>query len=131
MSEYTVTELGSVDSWTGKNFIQGALGADTVGISVNATEPGGSSPFWHSHSDTEELYIVLDGRGEISVGGDMVALNAGTVVRVAPNTTLALRALPDSETSLKWLCVRSGAGRLEEFGGDATLDRETPFPWAE
>lgn len=130
MSEYKVTELGSIDQWAGKNFIQGELGADTVGISVNSTDPGDSSPFWHSHADTEEIYIVLDGQGEISVGDDTVALKAGTVVRVAPNSKLALRALPESATPLKWLCVRSGANTIEAIGNDATLDRETPFPWA-
>lgn len=90
MSEYKVTELGSIDQWTGKNFIQ----------------------------------------GEISVGDDTVALKAGTVVRVAPTSKLALRALPESTTPLKWLCVRSGANTIEAIGNDATLDRETPFPWA-
>ena len=130
MSEYKVTELGSIDQWAGKNFIQGELGADTVGISVNATEPGDSSPFWHSHAESEEIYIVLDGQGEISVGDDTVELKAGTVVRVAPDSKLALRALPESATPLKWLCVRSGANTIEAIGNDATLDRETPFPWA-
>jgi uncharacterized cupin superfamily protein len=131
MSEYKVTELGGIDEWVGKSFIQGEIGADTVGISVNATEPGDSSPFWHSHAESEEIYIVLDGRGEISVGADTVALKAGTVVRVAPSSKLALRALPDSATPLKWLCIRSGANTIEAIGNDATLDQETPFPWTE
>ena len=131
MSEYKVTELGAIDSWAGKNFIQGEIGATTLGISVNATEPGEGSPFWHSHAETEEIYIVLDGQGEIVVGDDTVALKAGTVVRVAPNSKLALHALPESTTALKWLCIRSGANTLEAIGNDATLDQETPFPWAE
>jgi uncharacterized cupin superfamily protein len=131
MSEYKVTELGGIDEWVGKSFIQGEIGADTVGISVNATEPGDSSPFWHSHAESEEIYIVLDGRGEISVGADTVALKAGTVVRVAPSSKLALRALPDSATPLKWLCIRSGANTIEAIGNDATLDQETPGPWTE
>ena len=131
MSNYTVTEIGSIDSWTGKNFIQGEIGATTFGLSVNATEPGEGSPFWHSHSETEEVYIVLDGEGEIVVEGDTIALKAGTVVRVAPNSMLALHALPESTTALKWLCIRSGANTIEAIGNDATLDQETPFPWAE
>ena len=131
MSEYRVTEIGSIDSWVGKNFIQGEIGADTIGLSINATEPGDGSPFWHSHAETEEIYIVLDGEGEIVVDGDAVVLKAGTVARVAPNSMLALHALPGSTTALKWICIRSGANTIAAIGNDATLDQETPFPWAE
>ena len=129
MSDYSVISIGSVDSWAGKSFVQGDLGSDTLGLSVNATEPGESSPFWHSHASSEEIYIVLDGRGEISVAGDIVPLEAGTVVRVAPGTEMALRALPESPVAMKWLCIRSGADTIEAIGNDATIDQETPFPW--
>lgn len=93
MSEYNVTTIGSVGSWTGKQFIEGDLGVENVGISVNATDPGDESPFWHSHALLEEIYVVLDGEGELAVGDDVVPLSAGTVVRVAPDSMRALRCL--------------------------------------
>ena len=129
MSGYSVTQIGSIDSWSGKAFLEGDLGAENTGLSINATEPGGESPFWHSHANSEELYIVLDGTGEIVLGEDIVPLNAGTVVRVAPGTMMALRCLPDSPAAMKWICVRSGADSLEGIGNDATLDSDRPFPW--
>lgn len=131
MSEHTVTDIGRVDSWTGKQFIDGALGSENAGISINATEPGDQSPFWHSHAHTEEIYIVLDGEGEIAIDDDVVPLSAGSAVRVAPNSMLALRCLPSSAGALKWICVRSGADSLAGIGKDAALDRERPFPWSE
>lgn len=130
MSEYQVTEIGNIDSWVGKSFIEGDLGADSTSISVNATEPGGESPFWHAHARCEEIYAVLDGQGELAIGEEVVPLSAGTVVRVAPGAMRALRCLPDSTTPLKWLCVRSGAATLADIGKDATLDSERPFPWS-
>ena len=123
MSEYNVTTIGSVGSWTGKQFIEGDLGVENVGISVNATDPGDESPFWHSHALLEEIYVVLD--------GEVVPLSAGTVVRVAPDSMRALRCLPSSPVALKWLCLRSGADSLAGTGKDATLDKESPFPWSE
>ncbi|MGO3766204.1 cupin domain-containing protein [Microbacterium gubbeenense] len=131
MSEYNVTTIGSVGSWTGKQFIEGDLGVENVGISVNATDPGDESPFWHSHAILEEIYVVLDGEGELAVGDDVVPLSAGTVVRVAPDSMRALRCLPSSPVALKWLCLRSGADSLAGTGKDATLDKESPFPWSE
>lgn len=131
MSEYKVTTIGRVESWTGKQFLEGDVGAESVGISVNATEPGGQSPFWHSHARIEEIYVVLDGEGEIAIGDDVVPLSAGTVVRVAPNNMLGVRCLPSSAVPLKWICVRSGADSLAGVGKDATLDKERPFPWSE
>ncbi|MGO1837895.1 MAG: cupin domain-containing protein [Candidatus Microbacterium stercoravium] len=129
MSGYNVTQIGTVDAWTGKEFVEGELGAANVGISVNATEPGGESPFWHSHARIEEVYLVLEGTGEIAIGDDIVPLQAGTLVRVSPGSMLALRCLPDSPAPMKWICVRAGADSLADIGNDATLDSDRPFPW--
>jgi len=131
MSGYKVTQIGAIDSWTGKEFIEGELGTENMGISINATEPGGGSPFWHSHARLEEVYLVLEGTGEIAIGDDIVPLQAGSIVRVAPGSMLALRCLPDSSTPMKWICVRSGDDSLAGVGKDATLDKESPFPWSE
>lgn len=129
MSGYNVTQIGTVDAWTGKEFVEGELGTANVGISINATEPGGESPFWHSHARIEEVYLVLEGTGEIAIGDDIVPLQAGTLVRVAPGSMLALRCLPDSPAPMKWICVRTGADSLADIGNDATLDSDRPFPW--
>ncbi|UNK70429.1 cupin domain-containing protein [Microbacterium sp. H1-D42] len=127
-----VTQIGALDAWggdKGKHFIEKEIGAQFAGISVNTTEPGGESPYWHSHARLEEIYIVIDGRGEIVLDDEVVPLEAGTVVRAAPGVMHALRCLPDSPTALRWLCVRSAGMALADVGRDAELDKDRPYPW--
>ncbi len=131
MSDYKAVELGGLDNWSeaAKRFLEGEIGAQFAGISVNVTEPGGESPFWHSHSKLEEIHIVLEGTGEIALDDEVLQLGPGSVVRVGQGVQRALRALPDSDGPMKWLCIRAGGDSLENIGDDADLDQETPFPW--
>ena len=129
MGDNHVIETGDLDSWGGKSFVERDLAMRNLGMSVNATPPGGSSPFWHAHAALEELYVFLDGHGEMAIDDEIVPVRPGTLVSVGLNAWRALHCLPDSATPLKWLCVRAGADTLEGVGKDASLDRERPFPW--
>jgi len=127
-----VTQIGELASWggeTGKQFVEKEVGAQFAGVSVNTTQPGGEAPFWHAHARLEEIYVVIDGRGEFALGDEVLPLEAGTVVRVAPGVMHALRALPDSPTPMRWICIRAAGMELSEVGRDAELDRDRPFPW--
>lgn len=132
MSDYEVTEIGNLSSWgveegTGKRFVD--VAASFVGASVNATQPGQSSPFWHRHARLEELYIVLEGDGRMVLDDEVIELHGGTVVRVPAHVWRALHCDADSAVPLKWLCVRAGGDTLESIGRDGELDKERPFPW--
>ncbi|WP_307368946.1 cupin domain-containing protein [Microbacterium sp. W4I4] len=127
-----VTQIGELAAWggeRGKQFLEKEIGSQFAGVSVNTTQPGGEAPFWHSHGRLEEIYIVIDGRGEFALGDEVLPLEAGTVVHVEPGVMHALRALPDSPTPMRWVCVRAAGMALGETAGDAELDRERPFPW--
>lgn len=134
MSGYDVSDIGGLDTWgiaegTGKRFVDGEA-AQFLGLSVNATAPGASSPFWHRHGRLEELYVFLDGVGRMALDDDVVAVRAGTIVRVAPETWRAVHADADAGVPLKWLCLRGGGDTLSAIGRDGELDRERPFPWS-
>ena len=133
MSNYDVNDIGGIDDWgvaegTGKRFIDGES-AQYLGMSVNATEPGAGSAFWHRHGRLEELYVFLDGRGQMAVDDDLVEVQPGTVVRVAPEAWRAVHSAADADRPLKWLCLRAGGDTLAGIGRDGELDRERPFPW--
>lgn len=137
MSDYSISQIGSLADWAnldgvvpGKKFMESDLGAEFIGMSVNVTQPGGESPFWHTHSKIEEIHIFFEGVGEMALGDDIVPVEAGTIVRVGPDTWRALRCLPESAVPLKWLCLRAGGASLAEIGKDADLDQDRPFPWA-
>ncbi len=132
-----MTNVGSVEAWIelegvapGKLFVDKALESTYLGMSVNATAPGDASPFWHRHFKLEELYIFLGGEGEFAADDDVIPVQAGTIVRVGPDTWHALRCLPESTAPLTWLCVRGGGDTLVSIGKDGELDRERPYPWA-
>src|SRR5690606_17915342 len=101
-----------------------------IGLSVNATEPGEESPFWHTHSVLEELYLFLSGRGQLALDDEVVEVGPGTIVRVGAGVWRHLRSLPDSGEQLRWFCVRAGGADLEAIGRDGEIDRERPTPWS-
>ena len=65
----------------------------------------------------------------MALGDDVVDVTAGTTVRVAPDTMMAVHADADSPTDLRFICVRSAPTPLAEVGNDAEISQE-PFPWS-
>jgi mannose-6-phosphate isomerase-like protein (cupin superfamily) len=59
--------------------------------------------FTHSHAKQEEVYIVVEGRGEILLNGDVIPIDRGDIIRVSPATKRALKAA--SNTSLFVICT--------------------------
>ena len=138
MSDYTIFEAGPLSEWSqlngvapGKKFLEGELDLEFTGLSINATPPGGESPFWHTHAKVGEIYIFLEGTGELAVDDDIVPTKPGTMVRVGPDVWRAVRCLPDSDVPLKWLCIRNGGATLAAIGDDAEIDFGRPFPWSQ
>jgi quercetin dioxygenase-like cupin family protein len=126
-----VMQIGSLDAWggeRGKQFLEKEIGAQVAGISVNTTEPGGQSAYWHSHAKLEEIYVIVDGRGEFALGDEVLPLEAGTVVSLELGVLHPLGALPAS-TAMPCLWVISAGEALADVGHDGVLDRERSFPW--
>lgn len=125
-----------MDTWgdlvgvaTGKVFVEGDLDAQYLGLSVNSTDPGDSSPFWHTHSKIEEIYLFIDGAGQMALDEDLVEVGPGTIVRVGPRVWRALRCDPTSISPLRWLCLRGGGEDLTSIGNDADIDSDRSWPW--
>lgn len=137
MSNYDVVEMGATETWAdyvgvapGKRFVEKEIAAEFIGMSANSLAPGRSAPFWHTHSQVEELYIFLGGTGKLALDDDVIDVQAGTVVRVGPDVWRAWHAASDSAAPLTWLCVRAGGDTLEGIGQDGAIDKERPYPWA-
>lgn len=137
MGTYSVSQIGSMQTWAalegvapGKAFVETELGNEFIGISVNNTAPGATSPFWHTHSKIEEIYVFLEGVGQMALDDEVIAVAPGTVVRVGTDVWRALVCSPDSDSDLKWLCLRAGGAPLNQIGNDAEIDGERPYPWS-
>lgn len=73
-----------------------SLGLEAVGLGLIRLPPDKGYTFTHHHEEQEEVYVVIDGAGEMLVDGELVPLVRGDVVRVCAPARRALHAGPDA-----------------------------------
>ena len=113
----------------GRRVVDHELKMQFIGMTANAFEPGEDAGYWHVHSQVEELYVFLEGRGQMGLDDEVVDVGPGTAVRVGQGVWRTWRALPDSPGQLRWLCIRAGGQELPHIPDDSTRDSERPGPW--
>jgi mannose-6-phosphate isomerase-like protein (cupin superfamily) len=125
-ADYTIVRADDVaDVYAGTDVpgefrpFRGALGVEQVAVTLLRIPP--HSDFeqgtGHYHDELEELYLVTRGTLTMRFGDDVVAVGAGSAVRVAPRTPRSHRNEGDEPVEL-WAISR----RLEH--DDATLIRD-------
>ncbi len=108
----------SVESFRGAFFkMRKALGTTALGIN-EVRLPAGIDGIEHDEVETghEEVYVVLEGSGTITVDGDAVAIAVGDYLRVDAASTRLASAGPDGLTF-----VVVAAKPLPEYDGRASL----------
>lgn len=103
------------------------LGLTGAEISVNSLPAGAAVPFVHRHQQNEEIYGILEGAGEMWLDGEVVALQAGDWLRVAPEAKRAMRALPGQ--GVRFICIQVKAGSLTQYTMGDGLACEEKAPW--
>ena len=88
-----------------------ALGLTGCEVSVNALPAGAAVPFVHRHVKNEEVYGVLEGRGELFIDGEVFELKAGDWFRISPEGRRAIRAAADQASALSASRRRRGASK--------------------
>lgn len=142
MGSYSVTNIGPLESWRayyggfvpetarqGRRAIDHELDCRVIGLSASAYEPGEQAGYWHSHSVLEEVFVFLEGEGQMGLDDEVVDVSAGSIVQVSPGVMRTWRAKPDSPSQLKWLCIRAGQIPLPAIPDDAHPIRDIPMPW--
>lgn len=142
MSGYEVINVGAPENWRshfggfrpetsrdGRRVVDHEMHLQYIGLTVNALVAGEEAGYWHKHSQVEELYIFIHGKGQLGLNDDLVEVSAGSIVRVSPETWITWRCDPSSAEELRWFCVRAGGTELPEFPNDATKDVTRPMPW--
>jgi mannose-6-phosphate isomerase-like protein (cupin superfamily) len=69
---------------------------------AEATLAPGQATQRHYHAASEELYVVLAGRGELEVDGERGPVGPGAAILIAPGAWHQIRAEGDEE--LRFLC---------------------------
>ena len=76
-------------------FARKPLGLEKSGISYFRVSPGFRFPFGHSHTEQEEVYVVLSGGARMKLEDDIVELRPMDAVRVPGSTRRGLEGGPE------------------------------------
>ncbi len=136
-TNYAQVETGPASAWpnykvtlpdgelSGKLFLKDQLGLTGCEISFNAMEPGAEMPFSHSHQKNEEVYIIIGGKGQLQVDGDILDVQEGSIVRIAPQAERAWRN--NSDQLLTYIILQVQQGSLQQYSfGDGVLAEQPP-----
>ena len=77
------------------HFATGDLELEKCAVSFQAVKPGQRIPFGHSHTEQEELYVVIGGGGRIKLDDEVVELSRLDAVRIAPDVMRGVEAGDD------------------------------------
>jgi mannose-6-phosphate isomerase-like protein (cupin superfamily) len=77
------------------HFARTNLELENSGLSYYRLDGGYRTPFGHTHSEQEEVYVVTSGSARIAVDDEVVDLSQWDAIRIASGTMRAMEAGPD------------------------------------
>lgn len=78
-------------------FLRNDLGCEHCGVSYIRYGPAWRPTRGHRHKRQEEIYVLVSGRAQAKLDGEVVDLEPWTAIRVPPETVRALRAVGDED----------------------------------
>jgi quercetin dioxygenase-like cupin family protein len=113
---WAVASLTDLGEGPGFRKVRAELGVEEFGVNAVVLPPNYATGR-HYHERQEELYLVLDGEIEFTLGepGETLTLRRGGVVRVAPHTIRSLRnTSPEDEAT--YFAVGAAGGYVGRDG---------------
>lgn len=90
--------------------VSGLLGARKLGYNVTAVAPGKAAYPYHCHRVNEEMFLVLQGNGEIRIGGRRHAIRPGDIVACPAGGPETAHQIVNTGTEpLRYLAVSTAA----------------------
>ena len=121
--KFTHATVGDLSAFTGKQFVKDCVGTTGCEISFSTLNPGEAAPFFHSHKQNEEVYLILQGSGDFQVDDTAFPIAEGSIVRVATHCNRSLRCT--SAGSMLYLCIQVKEGSLDQCTlGDAEITEQ-------
>jgi quercetin dioxygenase-like cupin family protein len=77
------------------HFARTNLELENSGVSYFRLDAGYRAPFGHTHSEQEEVYVILSGSARVAVGDEVVELGELDAIRIAPETMHGMEAGSD------------------------------------
>lgn len=121
--KFTHATVGDLSTFAGKQFVKDCVGTTGCEISFGTLNPGEAAPFFHSHKENEEVYLILRGSGDFQVDDTAFPIAEGSIVRVATHCNRSLRCT--SAGSMLYLCIQVKEGSLDQCTmGDAEITEQ-------
>ncbi len=117
--KFAHASVGNIRGFEGKQFVKDATEATSCEISFGTLPAGAAVPFFHSHKENEENYIILSGAGKFQVNDEVFDVAEGSVVRVATGCDRNLKCT--SETPMTYICIQA---KEESLGAYTMTDAE-------
>lgn len=125
MSDYTVKRFDEMERAFGGAWVRARASLGVTSFGFQVTEfPAGGPDFYplhtHEHDGQEEVFIALEGDGEMTLGDETVRLDKDTWVRVGPSVPRHVKAGPNGLRMLAIGGVPGGAYEahpMTELGG--------------
>ncbi len=76
-------------------FARTNLELENSGLSLFRLDGGFRMPFGHTHSEQEEVYVILSGSARVAVGDEIVELAELDAIRIPPETIHGIEAGQD------------------------------------
>lgn len=125
---HTAGNLGSLDElatyaflhpklnreFEGKVFISEKLKTTGVEVSFQVMPPRAEMPFFHQHTQNEEVYIFLKGQGLFQVDEACFEVEEGSIVRIAPQAARCWKN--GSDAPMVFMVIQARQDSLEYFG---------------
>lgn len=105
--------VGNLHNFEGKQFVKDATGATSCEISFGTLLSGAAIPFFHSHRENEENYIILSGSGRFQVNNEAFDIAEGSVIRVSTGCDRNIKCT--SLQPLTYICIQAKEGSLGAF----------------
>lgn len=123
-----VAEITGAATVDGKRFGLDDLGLEFMDFSINKLAPGIEVPLQYRHTNQEEVYFGVEGKGELCLDGELVSLMPGTAVRVSPEIMRSIRNC-NLDKPLCFLSFRAQGDRIQSLRDDVV--EMTEFDWDE
>src|SRR3954467_11679258 len=101
-------------------FARQTLELEHSGVSYQKVAPDFRVPFGHTHSNQEEIYVIVAGGGRMKLGAEVVDVKQWDAVRVAAGTWRGFEAGPEGAELLAY-GARCG---MSPDDSDADMERD-------
>ena len=124
MGGYTITKMADVPDALGDypgemHMLAADLEAEQVALTYRRMpqHTGGKGSYGHHHDHQEEIYFVISGKLQFKLDDEVVEVNAGTAVRVAPEVVRSIwnDEPEDAELVIVSTCDEDEAQLVENF----------------